>query len=201
MPRRLEVLGAAVDVRALTRGDYVVGPETVVERKTVADLHSSIIRGRFWQQMDKIRAAGRSPWVIIEGPSLFTGPVGGNGIRGATLAVADLGITIVRTQDADDTAAWLYRLALRRHAGAVRNRPVYAQRPRSAVVIPAEAALAAAPGVSVVTARAVLARFGSLRGVCEADIEDLRRLPGVGLQRATAIVTLIHHPWNAVDTP
>jgi ERCC4-type nuclease len=49
----LEALGARVEVRALTRGDYVVGPETVFERKTVFDLHASIAAGRFWQQMRK----------------------------------------------------------------------------------------------------------------------------------------------------
>ena len=70
----LEALGAQVEVRALTRGDYVVGPEAVVERKTVADLHASIATGRFWHQMRKIRDAGRWPYLVIEGPSVFNGP-------------------------------------------------------------------------------------------------------------------------------
>jgi len=46
IPSLLESLGAQVEIRALTRGDYVVGPGTVVERKTVRDLHLSIINGR-----------------------------------------------------------------------------------------------------------------------------------------------------------
>jgi ERCC4-type nuclease len=197
IPSLLESLGAQVEIRALTRGDYVVGPGTVVERKTVRDLHLSIINGRFWHQMRKIRAAGNSPYLVIEGLSVFGGPVRNNGVRGTCLAVSDLGIAIVRTQDAPDTAAWLYQLAVRRQEGSFRVRPPYAHLPRSADISPVEAALAAAPDVSVITARKILATFGSLRQVCEASVDDLLSIPGVGIKRATAIAALIHDPWQA----
>jgi DNA excision repair protein ERCC-4 len=195
IPSFMEELGAQVEIRALTRGDYVAGPGTVVERKTVYDLHLSIMNGRFWHQMRKIRAAGTSPYLVIEGPSVFAGRVRNDGIRGACLAVSDLGIAIIHTQDARDTAAWLYRLATRRQEGSIRARPWYAHRAKSAGISPGEAALAAAPEVSVVTARRVLATFGSLRQVCEASVDELQTVPGVGIKRATAIAALIHERW------
>jgi DNA excision repair protein ERCC-4 len=191
----MEELGAQVEIRALTRGDYVVGPGTVVERKTVRDLHLSIMSGRFWHQMRKIRRAGTSPYLVIEGPSMFAGRVRNDGIRGACLAVCDLGIAIIHTQDAGDTAAWLYRLAVRRQEGSLRARPRHAHRARSIGITPGEAALAAAPEVSVITARKVLAAFGSLRQVCEASVDELQTVPGVGIKRATAISALIHERW------
>jgi DNA excision repair protein ERCC-4 len=197
VPSLLEALGAQVDVRPLARGDYVAGPGTVVERKTVRDLHLSIMNGRFWQQMRKIRAAGTSPFLVIEGPSVFAGRVRNDGIRGAYLAVSDLGISIIHTQDACDTAAWLYRLAVRRQEGSLRARPRYAHRAKSAGISPVEAALAAAPEVSAITARNVLAAFGSLRAVCEASLDELQAVPGVGIKRATSIAALIHDPWKA----
>jgi ERCC4-type nuclease len=197
VPRLLRALGAHVDTRTLTRGDYVVGPETIVERKTVGDLHTTIEAGRFWSQMRKIRAAGRWPYLLIEGLSVYRGRVPANSVRSLCLAVADLGITIIRTEDAQDTAEWLCRLAIRRRDAALRDRPVYDQRPKSLTVSPTEAALATAPGVSVETARTVLARFGSLREVSEASVGELQALPGVGIKRATAIAALIHDPWQA----
>jgi DNA excision repair protein ERCC-4/Fanconi anemia group M protein len=172
-----------------------------VERKTVYDLHLSIMNGRFWHQMRKIRSAGNSPCLVIEGVSVFAGPVRNNGIRGACLAVSDFGIAIICTQDAHDTAAWLHRLAIRRREGPPPARPLHAYRPRSPRISPGEAALAAAPDVSVVTARKVLATFGSLRQVCEASVDDLQSVPGVGIKRATAIVALIHNPWQANNAP
>jgi ERCC4-type nuclease len=123
--------------------------------------------------------------------------VANDGIRGLCLAVADIGITIIRSEGPADTAAWLFRIACRRRDGAVRDRPAYAQKGRSSVVSPAEAALAAAPGVSTVTAKTVLDHFGSLRNLCAADLNDLQSLPGVGRKRAEAIQALIHDPWHA----
>ena len=105
-------------------------------------------------------------------------------------------MTIIRAEHAEDTAEWLFCLAVRRRDGAIRDRPVYAQRPRSAAVLPQEAALASAPDVSVITARRVLNRFGSLHQIGEASIEDLQAIPGVGSKRATSIATLIHEPWK-----
>src|SRR4051794_17059436 len=55
VPEILRGLGVQVEIRSLSRGDYIVGPQSLVERKTVADLHGSIASGRFWQQIGKIR--------------------------------------------------------------------------------------------------------------------------------------------------
>jgi ERCC4-type nuclease len=141
MPELLRGLGVQVEVRSLSCGDYRIGEGTLVERKTVDDLHLSIVRGRFWQQIGKIRTA-RWPYLLVEGVSVFAGPVPANGIRGLCLAVTDLGVTIIRAENANDSANWLLRIASRRLEGVTRDRPIYAQRPRSKAVPPAEAALA-----------------------------------------------------------
>jgi ERCC4-type nuclease len=198
VPEMLRGLGAQVEIRSLSRGDYIVGPQSLVERKTVADLHGSIASGRFWQQIGKIRTV-RWPYLLIEGRSIFTGPVAANAIRGLCLAVTDLGVTIIRTEDTPDTAAWLCRVALRRRGAAIRNRPVYAQRPKSGAAPVAEAALACARGVSVETARTVLNHFGSLRAVGDASLDDLLALPGVGVQRASAITALMRGSSHSVE--
>jgi ERCC4-type nuclease len=200
VPRMLETLGVQVEVRALTRGDYVVGPGAVVERKTTWDLHTAISKGRFWAQMRKIRSCGPQPYLMVEGRSAYKAHVADNAVRGLLIAVADLGVTIIRTEGPEDSALWLVSLAKRRRDGAPRDRPVYAQRPRSTVTSPAEAALACAPDVSVKTARVVLDRFGSLSNVAQAKVDDLQALPGVGIKRATAIVALIHDQPHSATT-
>ena len=60
--------------------------------------------------------------------------------------------------------------------------------------------LAAAPDVSVITARKILAAVGSLRLVCEASVDELQAVPGVGIKRATAIAALIHERWTDLGT-
>jgi ERCC4-type nuclease len=189
VPAQLAELGADVEIRSLLRGDYLVAVNAIVERKTIADLHFSIVRGRFWAQMRKIRVA-RRPYLLLEGTSIFDGPIADDAIRGLCLAVGDLGVTIIRSENTTDTAAWLIEVTA---GGApVLDRPVFAQRPRSTENPPAVAALAAATGVSVETARSVLERYGTLGAVSQATQDDLRRIPRVGAKKAEAIVALFH---------
>jgi ERCC4-type nuclease len=98
VPELLENLGAYVELRSLARGDYEIGDGTAVERKTVSDLHQSISKGRFWPQIRKIRTVNW-PYLLVEGTSIFAGPIPANSIRGLCLAVSDLGVTIVRTEN------------------------------------------------------------------------------------------------------
>jgi ERCC4-type nuclease len=102
IPARLERLGACVEVRALTSGDDVLGPGTVVERKTVLDLHRTILAERFWTQMRNISRAGRAPYLVIEGRSIYHGEVRPSAVRGLCLAAQDLGVAIVRSADVAD---------------------------------------------------------------------------------------------------
>jgi ERCC4-type nuclease len=198
VPFLLETFGVRVERRRLRFGDYVCGPETVVERKTALDLHKTLSAGRLWPQLGRLRDAGRSPYLIVEGRRLFQGPINADGIRGACLAASDLGIAVLLTEDVYDTARWIYHLTLRRQEGATRDRPAYAQRPkRQRHIAPAEQALAAAPGVSTAAARALLGHFGSLKRIVLADPTEWQEAPGIGPIRASALTSMIHDEWAA----
>src|SRR5439155_20350242 len=92
------------------------------------------------------------------------------------------------------------RLATRRQEPRSRDRPPYAQRFNPARPHPAEAALAAAPGVSVRTARALLERFGSLADVLAADSTEWQSVVGVGPRRAASLRSMVHDEWHP-DAP
>lgn len=201
VPDALERLGVRVTVRSLTRGDYVLAPGCVVERKTVVDLRVTIQQGRFWHQMHKLRSTGDRPCLLVEGQSLrlARGGLRPDSIRGALLAVSDLGVTILRSEDGGDSAAWMVRLAVRRLRVQTHDRPVYARRPKRRESTPAEEALAAAPGISTTTARALLRHFGSLQSVLSTSEKDLSGVAGVGPVRVRALLEMIQRPWQAAD--
>ena len=194
VPDALTRLGALVEVASLPAGDYAVGVETVVERKSVLDLHGAILKGRFWPQLGKLRAECEFPYLLVEGRELDRGPLHPNAIRGACLTAMELGIALLRTEDRDDSARWLHRLAVRRQrVERAPDRPAYAQRPKVQTgVSAAEAALAVVPGISVVCARALLARFGSVHAVLHATIDELVTVPGIGFERARALEQTFH---------
>ena len=167
--------------RPLPVGDYDVG-SSLVERKSVRDLHLSIVKGRFWPQIGRLAGCRRTPYLLVEGSDLDAGPLGPAAVRGALLAVSELGIGLIRSTDAADSALWLNVLAGR----SQRRRPrrVY---PRATRTDPGLAMIAAVPGFSLASAQRLLDRFGSVSDVMAAGPESWLSVPGVGPKRARSL--------------
>jgi len=179
----LHTLGVATEMRRLPVADYRAG-DWLVERKSISDLHLSIIRGRFWPQIGRLSRTACRPCLLVEGSNLDAGPLHPASVRGALIAVGELGIAVIRSSDPADSALWLKLLAGR----STRIRPhrrAYAQRPSPTEA--AEAMLAAVPGISVVSARALLSRFGSVEAVLEAGPNEWLSIRGIGPKRARAL--------------
>jgi ERCC4-type nuclease len=185
----LRELGAEVEIASLPAGDYAVGADTLVERKRVLDLHAAVLKGRLWPQLGKLRAACAFPYLLIEGTDIDRGPLHHNAVRGACLAVIDQGIALLRSGYQRDSALWIYRLAVRcQETEPAAERPAYAQRPRPKPGNEtAEAFLAAVPGISTGSARALLERFGSVADVLAAGPDEWLKVPGIGPERVRAL--------------
>jgi ERCC4-type nuclease len=113
VPRCLEALGSTIELARLPVGDYVVADDVAVERKTVKDLHASLVSGRLWSQLFALRRAMDRPYLVIEGFNLDGGRVSHRGVRGALLAIVESGVAVLRSSDSSDTALWLHLLARR----------------------------------------------------------------------------------------
>src|SRR5947208_2987689 len=87
--RTLHDLGVATRVRPVAVRNYAVG-RSLVEQKTVNDLRRSIIEGRFWLQIGRLRRATARPYLLVEGAGLDAGPLRVTAVRGALLAVDEL---------------------------------------------------------------------------------------------------------------
>jgi ERCC4-type nuclease len=187
VPASLQRLGAHVTVEPLPAGDYRISGGVLVERKTVADLHGSLARGRLWSQIGRIRDVAVLPFLFVEGPGLDDGPRHPNAIRGCLLAIADLGVATVRTEDPGDTALWLHRLALRQE----RRRRAWVTAPRPPDPPPGASALRGIAGISDTTARALLDRFGSIERLLSAGPERWAEVDGIGPVRAHALAAAL----------
>lgn len=187
VPAAVQRLGARVSIEPLTAGDYRIGGGIVVERKTVADLHGSLGRGRLWAQIGRIRDEAVTPILLVEGDDLDAGPRHPNAVRGALVAIFELGIGLLWSRDPADSALWLHRLAVR-HA-----RKTFARRPQIASDMPAPGieVLAAVPGISTRTARVLLDRFGSIAGLLEAGPDRWAEVDGIGAVRAHALAAAL----------
>ena len=67
IPDLLRRAGATIDFAQLKVGDYVVSPETAIERKTIQDLLNSIYDGRLFIQCSQLNENYIKPVLIVEG--------------------------------------------------------------------------------------------------------------------------------------
>ena len=67
IPDLLRQAGATIDFAQLNVGDYIVSPETAVERKTIQDLLNSIFDGRLFVQCSQLNEYYVKPVLIVEG--------------------------------------------------------------------------------------------------------------------------------------
>jgi DNA excision repair protein ERCC-4 len=184
LPAALEDIGATVQITALRVADYVVASGIGVERKTVADLHRSIAIGRLWGQLLACRQTLDRTYLLVEGDDLDRGCLSVGGVRGALLEIGDRGVTVLRSTSVSDSAAWLLRVAVRIQRSRGPGTPSI-RRFRHATT--PQSLLAEIPGIGPSTAAALLDRFGSVRGVANADPLELGEVPGIGPQRAAML--------------
>jgi ERCC4-type nuclease len=194
IPEALVAAGLHVELTDLPVGDYVLGPGLAVERKGPSDLGASIRDGRIFDQAERLQSAFHQAVLLIEGEPRY---IAEDAWRGAVCRLVEDGFTVLHSLDADDSAAWIVRLAkrARRAAPTVRSEgPRRAPRHPSAQ---AEVMLSVVPGISQTMARSLLADYGSLAAVAEAAPHGLRRHPGIGRVRATRLAEALHGGYVA----
>ena len=185
VPTQLAARGVKVELATLAVGDYVVG-DRVIERKTVADLHRSLVDCRMWSQVAALRRDQRRAYVMVEGEDIDEGPVGPRAIRGSLLKVLDNGIRVLRTASREDSALWLHVLARQEHRRLEGTATV--QIGRRPIVASPVGLLSAIPGIGLDCATSLIIEFGSLAAIAVASERDLQSIHGVGPERARAVI-------------
>jgi len=192
IPDAVAAAGLEVTLTDLAVGDYVLGPGLAVERKGSYDLGASIRDGRIFEQAVRLQSAYPQAVLLIEGEPRG---IAEDAWRGAVCRLVEDGVTVLHSLDAEDSAAWITRLAKR----ARRTSPTtHTEGPRRAPRHPsaqAEAMLSFVPGISPGMARSLLASFGSLAAIASAAPEGLRGHPGIGKVRAERVARALRDPY------
>ena len=114
-----------------------------------------------------------------------------NAIRGSIAAIAiDMGVTVLFTRDAEETAQMLLLLA-KREEGDRGDRKLHPHKTHRSANEEIEFVVSSFPGVGIRTARLLLAHFGSLRAIVNAPEEEIRRVKGVGENTAKRIADIV----------
>jgi ERCC4-type nuclease len=190
------LLDAGLDVRLtdLPVADFVLGPGLAIERKGPVDLGASIRDGRIFDQAVRLQSTFPQAVLILEGEPRG---IAEDAWRGSVCRLVEDGFTVLHSLDAEDSAAWIVRLAKR----ARRTAPtIHTEGPRRAPRHPsaqAEVMLSVVPGISMTMARSLLAAYGSIAAIATTAPEGLRLHPGVGRVRAARLADALHGTYVA----
>jgi Fanconi anemia group M protein len=193
----LSDLGARLELRRLDQGDYLVGDRTLVERKTARDFADTLVERDLFGQVRDLASGSSRPVLIIEGGDIYTArDLNPAAIRGALAAIAvDLGVAIFFTKDELETAQMILTLA-RREEGDRGERKVHPYKSYRSLKEQQEYIIASLPSIGLRNARLLLAHFGSVRAVLDADEEALRAVKGIGEKTARQILEIARQPYR-----
>ncbi|AJC72358.1 DEAD/DEAH box helicase [Thermococcus guaymasensis DSM 11113] len=196
VPKILKELGAEIEVKTLDVADYVVSEEVGIERKSANDFIQSIIDGRLFDQVERLKRAYEKPVIIIEGELYGIRNVHPNAIRGAIASVTiDWGVPILFSSGKEETAQFIYLLAKREQEE--RKKEVRLRSEKKALTLAERQRLIVEglPNVSSTLAKRLLKHFGNVERVFTATEEELKEVEGIGDKKAREIRKVITAPY------
>ena len=197
IPDLLRAVGINLEVKTLPIGDYIVAPETIVERKSVSDLISSIFDGRLFDQCNRLKEHFAHPVILMEGNVEEIEQIVENPLvfYGAISAVAiDFKIPIIPTPSATHTAKLLVSMCSRKES----LRGPFLKKIKKSDDISRQqlSVLCSLPGIGEKLATRMLAKFGSPSKTLNASLADLAKVEGLGEARAKKIKQMLEHKNN-----
>ncbi len=188
IPDLLKSIGLNIEITTLPIGDYIVAPETVIERKSIHDLISSVFDGRLFDQCSRLKEHFQFPIILMEGDVDEIEEITENPLifYGAVSAVAlDFKIPIIPTPSASHTAKLLVSMCSRKDS--VKGPFLKKIKKSSDLQKQQLSALSSLPGVGEKLATRMLEKFGSPLKVVNASLSELSKVEGLGEARARKI--------------
>ena len=188
IPDLLKSIGMNIEMKTLPIGDYIVAPETIVERKSIRDLMASVFDGRLFDQCSRLKEHFEHPIVLMEGnvdeieeitenPMIFYGAL--------STVVLDFKIPVIPTPSAAHTAKLLVSMCSRKDA----TQGPYLKKIKKSSDLGKQqlSVLCSLPGIGEKFAVRLLTKFGTPLKVFGATTAELAKVEGLGEARAKKI--------------
>ncbi len=197
--KRLREKGAKVEITNLEVADYVLSERVGVERKTVDDFLDSMVSSeRLFSQILNLKKSYPKPVLVIEGENIYgKRRMNPHAIRGAIASIAvDFGVPLIFTKNEEETADFLIAIARREQEIKGREIALHADKTKRDLSEELEYVVSAIPDVGPVIARNLLEKFGTLRNLANAEIDDLVTVSKVGKKTAERIWKFFNADYN-----
>jgi len=187
----LEKHGLEVKFATLQIGDYIVSDRVCIERKTVSDFEGSLINGRLFEQIKRMKENYQMPLLIIEGDAeAFR--LKRNVITGAIVFIyITYGLQILLSKDAEETASFIKIIATQEVKKEAREPTPKIARAYSDSQFK-EFIIGNLPGVGPKISRALLRHFKNVKNIANASIEELMKVDKIGKKKAQRIHEILN---------
>lgn len=192
----LEASGVKVETKTIHVGDFVLSDRICVERKTVRDFESSIINGRLFDQIKRLKEQYQLPILVIEGDASEFGL--GSKVMNGTIAslYSDYGIVALSLKSAGDAAEFMASIAKREQSDEVREPSPKGGRRAHTVQQLQERIIGNLPGVGPKIARSMLSHFGNISAISNATAEELMNVDKIGKKKAELIRSTLNGSYS-----
>ena len=192
-----------LQIRNLSVGDFVVGDEIVIERKTTTDFLNSLIDGRLFNQLLDMKINYASPLLIIEGrqEDLYAvRNIHKNAVFGTLASIAlTYKIPILFTADAKETAELIYLIAKREQQG--KNKDIKLRFGKKGLTLAEQQRfiVESFPNVGPTLAKALLKHFKSIKNIANASVAELTKVPNLGKKKAEQIKKVLEAEYEEAE--
>ena len=194
IPKLLSSIGIKTEIKTLLIGDYIVGPETVIERKSIQDFISSVFDGRLFDQCSRLKEHFLYPILLIEGNVDEIELITENSLifYGALSTIAiDFKIPIIPTPNASHTAKLLVSMCSKKEP--IKGPFLKKIKKSNDVQKQQLSLLCSLPGIGEKTAIRILEKYGSPILALSATSKELSKISGLGEIRAKKIKKMLEH--------
>jgi ERCC4-type nuclease len=192
-------LGIEADVRTIPVGDYIASERVGIERKTVSDFESSIINGRLFDQIERLKQNYEFPILILEGDR-DNFRLKSNVINGTIVAIfIDYGVAVICSDSPTHTAELIASIAKREQNGKARTPSAKGGMRAYTHEQFQEYIIGNLPGVGEKLAKALLKHFKSVRNIANADTKELTKVEKIGKKKAEKIHDTLNNMYNSAD--
>ncbi|HZT35192.1 MAG TPA: ERCC4 domain-containing protein [Nitrososphaera sp.] len=218
IPELLRAAGASIEFAQLQVGDYIVSPDTAIERKTVFDLIASIYDGRLYVQCSDLARHYKRPVILIQGNIAELADLPetmdyenldekrlkrlAERLPLAYEALAEVAlefrIPIVHAPAPEQAAQMLIAMVNQSLKGGRASGPLLRKiRKENPIRLQQLSVLASVPGVGDKLAGRMLERFRTPHRALNATAPELATIPGFGLARAEKVRRILDSETSA----
>jgi Fanconi anemia group M protein len=194
----LEDQGWAVRVRRMALGDFQIGTDVLIEKKTGFDFSVSVIDGRLFRQVAQLRKSGMRIAVLVEGnPFQHDFGIHAEAVRGAVVSISLIWqVPVILSESLPQTVEILGYMADQLHRltdlplARTGYRPKKMKRRQLHI-------LQGFPGIGPIRAIRLLKYFRSLRTIFKAKPEQWMAVDGIGQTGARQVADLLDAKFDS----